>query len=63
MLVIFLIVLVASIVVAVLGRNRKFGFWGYFFASLLLSPFVGLLFVIASDKKAITPVRLPQKSG
>jgi hypothetical protein len=37
--------------VAVLGSRRKFGFWGYFFASLLLTPLIGLLLVIASDKR------------
>ncbi|MHB8522431.1 MAG: hypothetical protein ACYDH9_16955 [Limisphaerales bacterium] len=39
-----------SIVVAFLGRHRMFGFWGYFFCSLLLTPILGLLFVIASGK-------------
>jgi hypothetical protein len=37
---------------AFLGRNRKFGFWGYFFASLLFSPFVGAVLVLASDKQS-----------
>ena len=45
----FLYVLL-SIIVAGLGRNRKFGFWGYFFCSLLLTPILGLLFVIASGR-------------
>ncbi len=35
----------------VLGRNRKLGGWGYFFASLLLTPFVGTLLLLASDPK------------
>ncbi len=39
-----------AIIVAALGRHRKFGFWGYFFCSLLLTPILGLLFVIASGK-------------
>jgi hypothetical protein len=34
-----------------IGRNRKFGFWGYFFASLLLTPIIGLLLVFASDPR------------
>ncbi len=33
-----------------IGRDRKMGFWGYFFASLLLTPFIGFLLVIVSDK-------------
>jgi len=40
-----------SYVVALLGRNRKFGFWGYFFCSLFLTPLVGLLLVLASDNR------------
>ncbi len=38
-----------SWVVGYSGRYRLFGFWGYFFASLLLTPLLGLLFVIASS--------------
>lgn len=38
-----------SLIVAVLGRHRKWGFWGYFWASLLMSPILGLLFVLAGD--------------
>jgi hypothetical protein len=37
--------------VAYLGRDRKFGFWGYFAASLILDPVIGLLLVLASDKR------------
>jgi hypothetical protein len=35
--------------IGVLGRNRKLGFWGHFFASLLLTPVIGLLLVVATD--------------
>lgn len=38
-----------SLLVAVFGRRRKWGFWGYFWASLLMSPVLGLLFVLAGD--------------
>ncbi len=41
----------ACVVVALLGRRRKFGAWGYFFASILLSPILGLLLVVASDPR------------
>ncbi len=34
-----------------LGRDRKFGFWGNFFVSLLLTPFVGLLVFFAQSPK------------
>lgn len=46
-----LIYILFCIVVAVLGRERKFGFWGYFFSSILFTPPVGLLLVIASDRR------------
>jgi hypothetical protein len=45
-----------SVAVAFWGRNRRFGFWGYFFASLLLTPILGALLVIASG-----PSPAPQK--
>ncbi|MDY6988809.1 MAG: hypothetical protein SWQ30_12220 [Thermodesulfobacteriota bacterium] len=40
-----------SLAIALFGTNRKFGFWGYFFGSLLLTPFVGVILVLASEKK------------
>lgn len=40
-----------SLLVGVIGRNRKLGFFGYFFASLLFSPLMGLLLVFCSDKR------------
>ena len=42
---------VLSLAVAIFGTNRKFGFWGYFFGSMLLTPAVGLILVLASDRK------------
>ena len=53
-----LIYLVVSFLVALLGKNRKFGFWGYFFGSLLLTPIIGLLLVLGSDKRK--PVENPK---
>lgn len=38
-----------ALVVAIMGHRRKFGFWGYFFASLLFTPALGILFVLASS--------------
>ncbi len=42
-----------SFVVAVAGWNRKMGFWGYLFVSILLSPLVGLMMVLVSGEKAV----------
>ena len=48
---IFLTIILLSAIVALLGINRKFGFWGYFFASILLTPLLGLCLVVASDRR------------
>ncbi|PKU22279.1 hypothetical protein CWS72_22460 [Telmatospirillum siberiense] len=47
----FLLVLVSSLIIGWCGRNRKFTFWGYFFCSLALTPFIGLLVLMASDSR------------
>jgi hypothetical protein len=48
-----LLYVVAALLVATLGIDRKFGFWGYFFGSLALTPLVGLILVMASDPKRL----------
>jgi hypothetical protein len=35
--------------VAFLGRNRKWGYWGYLWSSVLFTPLFGVLFVLAAD--------------
>jgi hypothetical protein len=40
--------LVLAVIIAFFGRNRRFRFWGYFFASVLLTPIIGLLLLIAA---------------
>ncbi len=42
---------VLSLLIAIAGYNRKMGFWGYLFASILLSPIMGFLLVVVSDKR------------
>jgi hypothetical protein len=39
---------VGSFLIAVAGRRFRFGFWGYLFASLLLTPVIGLLLLAAA---------------
>jgi hypothetical protein len=48
-MVLVLLSFVLSYVIGVLGRNRKLGFWGHFFASLFLTPLIGILLVVATD--------------
>ncbi len=51
-----IVYIVLSLIIALLGTDRKFGFWGYLFCSLLLSPAIGLIVLFASDKKKSNPV-------
>jgi len=41
----------ACIVLAFAGKNRKMGFWGYLFCSIILSPVIGLMVLSVSEKK------------
>ncbi len=47
-----IIYFIASLIMGLLGMNRKMGFWGYFFGSILLTPVIGLLLVLVSDRRA-----------
>ena len=40
--------LILCAVVGVFGRHRMMGFWGYFFASIVLTPVIGILLVMVS---------------
>lgn len=40
--------LILAVVIGFFGRNRRFRFWGYFFASILLTPIVGILLLLAA---------------
>jgi len=48
---IILIMVLLSGIIGLLGINRKMGFWGYFFASILLTPACGFLLVLLSDPR------------
>lgn len=50
--VITVVYFISCLVVALAGMNRKMGFWGYFFGSILLTPLIGLLLVLVSSKKS-----------
>lgn len=43
--------LMLCVLVAAIGRHRTMGFWGYFFASIVLTPIMGLLLVLVSGNK------------
>jgi hypothetical protein len=42
----------AALLIALLGINRTMGFWGYFFASLVLTPIMGALLLVVSGSKS-----------
>jgi len=46
-----LLYIILCIVIGVFGANKKFGFWGYFFGSIVLTPVIGIILVLASDKR------------
>jgi uncharacterized membrane protein len=46
---------VCSLLIAFAGGKYRFGFWGYLFASLLLTPIIGVLLLAA----AVPPRRKP----
>jgi len=47
----FAIYIVICLFIGLLGANRKFGFWGYFFGSIVLTPLIGIILIFASDKR------------
>jgi len=53
MLIVLLILswLTLAIFIGALGRHRTMGFWGYFFASIVLTPIFALLLVLVSGEK------------
>lgn len=52
-----------SLLVAFLGRKRKWGFWGFLWASILFTPLVSILCVAASSPPAPPAVREKPLSG
>lgn len=50
-LILVLIWLTLAILIGAFGRYRTMGFWGYFFASIVLTPVIGLLLVLVSGKR------------
>ncbi len=43
-----LIYFLSSFFVALFGKNKKMGFWGYFFFSVLFSPVMGALVIVVT---------------
>jgi hypothetical protein len=48
-----LVYLALCLLAAIAGRNRRIGFWGYFFSPIVFTPIVSLLFLyFAQPRKA-----------
>ena len=48
-----LVYLALCLAAGIVGRNRRIGFWGFFFSSIIFTPAVGLLFLyFATPRKA-----------
>ena len=59
---IFLIWVVASWIIGMLGRDTRFGFAGNFLVSFLFSPLVGIIVLLASDRWRRPPRRRSRSS-
>ena len=47
----FVLYTLGCLLMAYLGRNGKFAFWGNFFVSLIFSPIIGFVVVLAQDNR------------
>lgn len=45
-LTIILVIVLCSLIIGFCGRRKKLGFWGFFFASVMLTPIFGLLLLL-----------------
>lgn len=41
---------ILTLFIAYLGKDTKFGFWGNFWVSILLTPLVGVVVLIAQER-------------
>jgi hypothetical protein len=48
MLPVLIVWAILAVVIGFFGRHYRFGFWGYFFATVLFTPVIGVLLLIAA---------------
>jgi hypothetical protein len=41
------------LVAGILGRNRRIGFWGYFFGSIVFTPCIALVFLLLATPRKV----------
>lgn len=51
--------IIFCILIGYIGRDKKFGFWGNLFASLFLTPLIGLVVLLAQDNRTKVVVASP----
>lgn len=51
----------ACSLLAYVGRNGKFTFWGNFWVSVIFTPIIGILVVLAQDNRAPKKADIPAK--
>jgi hypothetical protein len=61
-MIIAIVYIVLCLVIALIGSNRKFGFWGYFFCSLALTPCIGAIVLLGSNKRPKQLIKIPKYS-
>ncbi len=56
------IYLLLCLIIGLIGVNRKFGYWGYFFCSLFLTPVIGAIILLGSDERRERYTKCPNCS-
>ncbi len=51
--------ILACWLIALLGRHGKFGFWGNFWASVILTPIIGFVILLAQDNRPKAAAKSP----
>ena len=52
-MILYLVYLGLCLLIALVGKSRPFGFWGYFFSSFFLTPLVGCLLLAAAGRNRV----------
>ena len=61
MIVLIIIWIIVSLLIGGAGMDRQIGFWGAFLMSVLLTPIIGLLFVLSSPRNSVIEIEKLQK--
>jgi hypothetical protein len=51
MIIYLIVATILGLIIGYYGRNKKMGFWGYLFGSILLTPIIGLILLLISGPK------------